>query len=382
MKIVSGLLGLLCLSSVLAESGFSPSEVTEKSQFREARHTNNWAVLVSTSRFWFNYRHMANVLSFYRTVKRLGIPDSQIIVMLSDDISCNPRNPFVGSVFKDHEHELDIYGSNIEVDYRGYEVTVENFIRLLTDRWDDDMPRSKRLMSDDRSNVLVYLTGHGGNDFLKFQDAEEIGAWDLAEAFGQMWEKRRYNELLFMIDTCEANTMYSKMFSPNIIAVGSSQLGESSYANTSDDEIGVALIDRFTSLNLKYLEQVDKLSDLTLADLFNSYNPEEIASHPGIRSDLFPHSLDQVRITDFFGNIRDVTIDDPRLELNINLNNFTANYGQETAKSPRLHKFARELQNYTYSGKPQTNSADSPGYLPMAAASLGLCLMLFVASKI
>ena len=29
-------------------------------------HTNNWAVLVDTSRFWFNYRHVANVLSVYR----------------------------------------------------------------------------------------------------------------------------------------------------------------------------------------------------------------------------------------------------------------------------------------------------------------------------
>jgi hypothetical protein len=43
-------------------------------------HTNNWAVLVCTSRFWFNYRHIANTLSLYRTVKRLGIPDSRIIV--------------------------------------------------------------------------------------------------------------------------------------------------------------------------------------------------------------------------------------------------------------------------------------------------------------
>ena len=32
------------------------------------------------------------------------------------------------------------------------------------------MPRSKRLLSDARSNVLVYLTGHGGDEFLKFQD--------------------------------------------------------------------------------------------------------------------------------------------------------------------------------------------------------------------
>lgn len=36
------------------------------------RHTNNWAILVDTSRFWFNYRHVANVLSIYRSVKRLG----------------------------------------------------------------------------------------------------------------------------------------------------------------------------------------------------------------------------------------------------------------------------------------------------------------------
>lgn len=41
----------------------------------EKTHTNNWAVLVDTSRFWFNYRHVANVLSMYRSVKRLGIPD-------------------------------------------------------------------------------------------------------------------------------------------------------------------------------------------------------------------------------------------------------------------------------------------------------------------
>ena len=50
-------------------------------------HTNNWAILVCTSRFWLNYRHIANTLSIYRTVKRLGIPDSNIILMLADDVA-------------------------------------------------------------------------------------------------------------------------------------------------------------------------------------------------------------------------------------------------------------------------------------------------------
>jgi hypothetical protein len=76
------------------------------------------------------------------------------------------------------------------------------------------------------------MTGHGGDEFLKFQDAEEISAFDIADAFEQMWEKRRYHEILFMIDTCQANTMYSKLYSPNILATGSSELDESSYSVT------------------------------------------------------------------------------------------------------------------------------------------------------
>ena len=79
-----------------------------------ATHTSNWAVLVSTSRFWFNYRHLANVLSLYRTVKRLGIPDSNIILMLADDAACNPRNAFPASVYANPGRLLDLYGENVE----------------------------------------------------------------------------------------------------------------------------------------------------------------------------------------------------------------------------------------------------------------------------
>lgn len=275
-----------------------------------AEHTNNWAVLVSTSRFWFNYRHMANVLSMYRTVRRLGIPDSQIILMLSDDVACNSRNLFPGSVFNNKDHAIDLYGESVEVDYRGYEVTVENFIRLLTDRWTEDQPKSKRLQTDENSNIFIYLTGHGGDDFLKFQDAEEIASEDIADAFAQMYEKKRYNEIFFMIDTCQANTMYSKFYSPNVLAVGSSELDESSYSHHSDVEIGVAVIDRFTYYSLEFLEQIDKTSNLTLKDLFDSYTFEKVHSHVGVRSDLFKRNVSDVLITDFFANVQNVIPDD------------------------------------------------------------------------
>ncbi|KAI5208335.1 hypothetical protein AUEXF2481DRAFT_66828 [Aureobasidium subglaciale EXF-2481] len=285
-----------------------------------ATHTSNWAVLVSTSRFWFNYRHLANTLSLYRTVKRLGIPDSQIILMLPDDMACNPRNSFPGSVFNDKSRDLDLYdamGSGIEVDYRGYEVTVENFIRLLTDRWPESWPRSKRLMTDDRSNILIYMTGHGGDEFLKFQDAEEISSHDLADAFEQMWEKKRYNELLFMIDTCQANTMYGQFYTPNIIATGSSALHQSSYSHHADQDVGVAVIDRWTYYNLEFLEEQisSTSSNVTLGQLFDSYDPVKVHSDAGIRYDLFTGGEQEARnrkVVDFFGNVQGVEVHDTK----------------------------------------------------------------------
>lgn len=161
---------------------------------RAAGHTNNWAVLVDTSRFWFNYRHVANVLSIYRSVKRLGIPDSQIILMVADDMACNPRNPRPGTVFNNAYQHINVYGDDVEVDYRGYEVTVENFVRLLTGRTQEGTPRSKKLLTDAGSNVLIYLTGHGGDGFLKFQDSEEVTSQELADAIEQMWQKQRFEK--------------------------------------------------------------------------------------------------------------------------------------------------------------------------------------------
>ena len=90
-------------------------------------------------------------------------------------------------------------------------MTVENFLRVLTGacclpvcawacieqsgvrtgRVEPSVPRSKRLLTDDRSNVFIFMTGHGGNEFLKFQDNEEISAFDIADAVAQMWEKKR-----------------------------------------------------------------------------------------------------------------------------------------------------------------------------------------------
>lgn len=278
----------------------------------ESKHSNNWAVLVDTSRFWFNYRHVANVLSIYRSVKRLGIPDSQIILMIADDMACNPRNPRPATVFNNANQHINVYGDEVEVDYRGYEVTVENFVRLLTGRLPSGTPRSKQLLTDEGSNILVYLTGHGGDGFLKFQDSEEITSQELADAVEQMWEKRRYNEIFFMIDTCQAASMFEKFYSPNVLAVASSLVGEDSLSHHVDPAIGVYIIDRYTYYALAFLEKIKADTKSVMSD-FLAVCPKRVCiSTVGVRKDLFKRDLTKVPITDFFGAVRQVKIhDDP-----------------------------------------------------------------------
>lgn len=127
----------------------------------------------------------------------------------------------------------------------------------------------------------------------------------------------RYHEILFMIDTCQANTMYTQLYSPNIIATGSSELDQSSYSHHADNDVGVAVIDRYTYYNLEFLEANvrDLSSKNTLGELFDSYTYEKIHSHAGVRYDLFPGGEESARsrlVTDFFGNVQNVEVDGTR----------------------------------------------------------------------
>lgn len=49
--------------------------------------------------------------------------------MLADDMACNHRNPKPATVFSHKNMELNVYGDDVEVDYRGYEVGSNHYTR-------------------------------------------------------------------------------------------------------------------------------------------------------------------------------------------------------------------------------------------------------------
>jgi len=149
------------------------------------------------------------------------------------------------------------------------------------------------------------MTGHGGDGFLKFQDNEEISAIELADVIEQMWRKKRYHELFFVVDTCQAATLFEKFYSPNILAVGSSKRGEDSLSHHVDPKIGVYVIDRFTYYALEFLEKLKQDSQKTINDFFHCCPKHLCISEVTWRTDLFTkRDYRKTLLTDFIGNVR------------------------------------------------------------------------------
>ncbi|KAL7516416.1 hypothetical protein ACHAWX_001436 [Stephanocyclus meneghinianus] len=248
---------------------------SQNSSLQTGNHTSNVAIIVSSSRYWFNYRHVTNALSMYHLLKRGGFSDDNIVLMLADDIPCNMRNVYRGKIFSRGARggQGEDLMNNVEIDYYGTDVTVDAFLRVLLGRplggeGESDGAHQRSLPKmDQNTNVLVYLTGHGGDNFFKFQDGEELMSHDIASAFSQMYQSRQYNEILFISDTCQAFTMADKISVPNVFSVGSSMKGQNSYASHTDSEVGQSVIDRYSKVVKDFVDDAVSMTvDLASRD--------------------------------------------------------------------------------------------------------------------
>lgn len=273
-------------------------------------HSSNHAVILSASKYWFNYRHNANALSIYKLLKDHGFHDDNIILMLADDFISNARNPAKNEIYikPGNTNPLHINNSifNVlesEIDYRGEDVTVQNFVNVISGRQNSDLPVLK---SDKGSNILIYLTGHGGDQFFKFLDVEEILAEQLANAFAQMNAESLYNEILFIADTCQAFTLGQKLSdaTPNVTFIGSSLKGQSSYAHHSDSYLGLSIVEKYTYFFVEHLKRHDPEMKKSIKDnMIDPYTFEQQRANIGVSDNTSVRKIQNVPVSDFFVNV-------------------------------------------------------------------------------
>jgi len=323
--------GLVPMHAVAATS------TTPQHRHDEASATPNiHAVVVSSSRYWFNYRHANNALAIVDLLRNNGVPHDHITLMMADEFPTNPRNKYKNGMYvHGADAESTLYNATTFVHYRGADVTVQNFLNVLlgieegqssttTATPNSSGDRSNVLRSNSQSNVLVYVTGHGGDQFFKFQDEEEITSLDFKRAFDQMHQRGRYRNLLFVADTCQAFTLADHIDTPNVITIGSSLRDENAYAHHSDSNLGLSVIERYT---YGFTQQYKKrhhgtnddatVEDVMLRPFGWSADPSRcsrsrLGAHIGVKQEFSERKVDTLRFADFFGSNDDTSIEADR----------------------------------------------------------------------
>lgn len=240
-----------------------------------AENSERWAFIVSSSKYWYNYRHESNALQVYRLLRDVGkIPDSRIQLFLTDTFACDPRNAKKGSIFAHSDHQYNLSPHSTRINSFGCQSSVNSLLEsLLGINRENYGLRSS-------ANVLFYVTGHGVDGFLKFSDNEELSSVQIESTLQKMRILGKFNKLLFISDTCEASTLSDHIKTPNVVSIASSGRGRKSYAYQSDKSLGVSLTDRFTTLMVRSIQRSIKSShDSTISGLINEISQQDIRSN-------------------------------------------------------------------------------------------------------
>jgi len=179
-----------------------------------------WAVLVAGSNGFGNYRHQADVAHAFQIAKKHGIPETNIITMMFDDVARNPENPVKGKLFNKPTPKgvpgIDVY-DGIKIDYKGKSVTPQNFIKVLTGDATalSEHGAGKVLKSTAEDNVFVNFVDHGGTGLIAFPDGI-LHAKELNAALKKMHASKMFKKLVFYLEACESGSMFQGLLPKDI----------------------------------------------------------------------------------------------------------------------------------------------------------------------
>lgn len=259
----------------------------------------NYAVITAGSRYYSNYRHQADACHAYQVMRAKGIPAENIITMMYDDVATSESNPFPGKLFnKPSEGEgYDVY-EGCEIDYRGEDVTPENFIAVLT-----GTASGRKLESTEEDNVFIFFVDHGAPGLICFPSAD-MHKVELQNALQQMSDAKMFKKLVFYLETCESGSMFEDMSIPNVYAVSAANPTESSWgtycgydAAVNGTRINSCLGDLFAVTWMEDSEAADTTTE-SLDDQFQTVLTRVSKSHPMQWSDT---TFTSDHVSDFIG---------------------------------------------------------------------------------
>jgi glycosylphosphatidylinositol transamidase (GPIT) subunit GPI8 len=251
-----------------------------------------WAVIISATKDWKNYRHQSDALAMYQLLKDNGVQDEKIILMLVDDITLHEKNPLPGVVR--HIPEGTNIREGVEIDYLKEEVTVDNFIKIIKGEKNEKTPIV--LNSDKHSNVLIFMVGHGLPGMIPFDYGGGLTSDKFKEIIEEMYQEEKYRRMFIMVEVCFGESMAMDLKTPGVVYFTGSALNEQSFGSNYDDQIKTWLADDFTH---KTIMTISKNQNIYLSDLYTNVYQRVSGSHVKLKNCENFGNPDAIRIREF-----------------------------------------------------------------------------------
>ncbi|CAH2327656.1 legumain [Pelobates cultripes] len=268
----------------------------------------HWVVLVAGSNGWYNYRHQADVCHSFQIIKKNGIPDEQIIVLMYDDIAQNEENPTKGIIIN-RPNGTDVYAGVLK-DYTGENVTPGNFLAVLKGDAEavSGIGSGRVLKSGPNDHIFVYFTDHGAEGLLAFPN-DDLYAKNLSDTIQYMHDNKKFKKMVFYIEACESGSMMKDLPNNiNVYATTAANPHESSYACYFDEKRNTYLGDEYS---VNWMEDSDE-EDLTKETLHRQFALVKNRTHKSHVMQYGNKTISLMKVKQFQGSTNNIA---PRLNL-------------------------------------------------------------------
>ena len=272
--------------------------------------------------------------------------------------ACESRNAYPGEIVLSDYNKIRSCQQNIDLSYQESDFHNYQLLDILRGRKLNQYNGFRQLKSNKDSKILIIITSHGGENFIKVRNYLVVLTDELNRTLNEMYIKGKYKELLFVLDTCEGYTLYDNVNVPNIYFISSSALGQKASSYSYDDNLMGPTVDKFHFLLYNKLKKIHEnySYNTTVYELFNELKEKKKFLETDVTWD---NKIERVLyVNEFFGDrqLKNEKIADVSSLININLDyeeednlfldNFIKNNNNLEEKRKILDDEVMKMRNY------------------------------------
>lgn len=222
---------------------------------------------------------------------------------MSEFHACTPYNYYPGKLYLTEKNKITYScHENANIDYKDADFHNFQLIDVLKGRSNQIISNIRKMNTNENSKILIIITSHGGENFIKIRNRSVILSDELNRALNEMYLKGRYKEILFVLDTCEGFSLFEYVEAPNIYFVTSSVKHQKALSHSFDELLMAPTSDRFHFKLHETLQDIYKRKNFkySIKEMFKeiqkqkSFLESDVAIQDGIKRDII--------IEEFFGN--------------------------------------------------------------------------------